>query len=47
MTLKCGIVDVGSNTMRLSIYQWEGEKFRLLIHKKEMAGLAGYIQDGP
>ena len=46
MTLKCGIVDVGSNTMRLSIYQWEGEKFRLLIHKKEMAGLAGYIQDG-
>lgn len=46
MTLKCGIVDVGSNTMRLSIYQWEGERFRLLIHKKEMAGLAGYIQDG-
>lgn len=44
--MKCGVVDVGSNTVRLSIYQWDGEKFRLLLNKKEMAGLAGYIKDG-
>ena len=45
--MKCGIVDVGSNTMRLSIYHWEDDRqFKLLMHKKEMAGLASYIQDG-
>ena len=44
--MKCGIVDVGSNTIRLSIYQWEGRTFKLLMNKKEMAGLAGYIKNG-
>ena len=44
--MKCGIVDVGSNTIRLSIYHWEGRTFKLLMNKKEMAGLAGYIKDG-
>lgn len=44
--MKCGIVDVGSNTMRLSIYHWEGQTFKLLMNKKEMAGLAGYIKNG-
>ena len=44
--MKCGIVDVGSNTIRLSIYHWEGQSFKLLMNKKEMAGLAGYIKNG-
>ncbi len=44
--MMCGIVDLGSNTIRLSIYQYEGERFRLLLNKKTMAGLAGYVQDG-
>lgn len=44
--MKCGIVDVGSNTIRLSIYHWEGRNFKLLMNKKEMAGLAGYIKNG-
>ena len=44
--MKCGIVDVGSNTIRLSIYHWEGETFKRLMNKKEMAGLAGYIKNG-
>ncbi|OUO13025.1 hypothetical protein [Flavonifractor sp. An4] len=44
--MKCGIVDVGSNTIRLSIYHWERQKFKLLMNKKEMAGLAGYIKNG-
>ena len=42
----CGIVDLGSNTIRLSIYHCEGKEYRLLMHKKTMAGLAGYVQDG-
>ena len=44
--MMCGIVDLGSNTIRLSIYQYEGEHFRLLLNKKTMAGRAGYVQDG-
>ena len=44
--MKCGIVDLGSNTIRLSIYHWEGETFKRLKNKKEMAGLAGYIKNG-
>lgn len=41
-----GIVDIGSNTMRLVIYKVENEKPRILLNKKEMAELASYIQDG-
>lgn len=42
----CGIVDVGSNTMRLSIYQYGDKDFQLLLSKKVTAGLAGYVRDG-
>ena len=42
----CGVVDVGSNTIRLSIYRCEETGIKLLLNKKEMAGLAGYVQDG-
>lgn len=45
--MKCGVVDVGSNTIRLSIYHWERDgSMKLLMNRKVMAGLAGYIQDG-
>lgn len=44
--MKCGVVDVGSNTIRLSIYHCEGGRMKLLLNKKEMAGLAGYVKDG-
>lgn len=41
-----GIVDIGSNTIRLSCYEIaEDNKFCCIIHKKEVAGLAGYIDD--
>lgn len=42
----CGIIDMGSNTIRLSIYQYDETGFKLLLNKKEMAGLAGYVWDG-
>lgn len=38
-----GIVDIGSNTIRLSCYETEGDTFRCVINKKESAGLAGYV----
>ena len=40
------VIDIGSNTMRLSIYHYEDGKFNIMIHKKEMAGLAGYVEHG-
>ena len=41
-----GIVDVGSNTIRLTIYQYENNQLTSLLHKKTMAGLAGYVEQG-
>lgn len=38
-----GIVDIGSNTIRLSCYEIQGSSFNCVMHKKEVAGLAGYI----
>lgn len=41
-----GIVDIGSNTMRLSCYEIQDHnKICCVIHKKEVAGLAGYIDE--
>lgn len=41
----CGNVDVGSNTIRLSVYEIQGNAIQLLFHKKVTAGLAGYIDN--
>ena len=38
--MKCAVVDVGSNTIRLSVYQTEGKNFRQLFTSKETTGLA-------
>lgn len=42
----CGIVDLGSNTIRLSIYKFDGGTTKLLLSKKSVAGLLGYVSDG-
>lgn len=41
----CGIIDIGANSIRLSIYRVEGKEARLLINKKETAGLASYVKN--
>ncbi len=38
-----GIIDIGSNTIRLSVYEKTNTSLRPLFHKKTMAGLAGYV----
>lgn len=43
---RCGIVDMGSNTVRLSIYRYDQRAGRRLMDRKEMVGLANYIKDG-
>ncbi|WP_443770328.1 Ppx/GppA phosphatase family protein [Anaerostipes sp.] len=41
-----GIVDIGSNTMRLVLYDIGKGRYKKLISKKKMTGLAGYVTDG-
>lgn len=40
-----GIIDIGSNTMRLSCYKIRDGKPEYVFHKKYMAGLASYINE--
>lgn len=41
-----GIIDIGSNTMRLSCYRIAGKEITNVFHKKAMVGLVSYIEDG-
>lgn len=38
-----GVIDIGSNTIRLSIYKETEAGLRLVLNKKHMTGLAGYV----
>lgn len=39
-----GIVDIGSNTVRLNVYKVEQDHFELLFSKKESIGLVSYVK---
>lgn len=41
-----GVIDLGSNTIRLSIFKYDGSKIKLLTNKKEIVGLATYTENG-
>ncbi|MDQ0508010.1 exopolyphosphatase/guanosine-5'-triphosphate,3'-diphosphate pyrophosphatase [Peptoniphilus ivorii] len=41
-----GIIDIGSNTIRLSVFRIEGKKVINLFNEKRTVGLAGYRKDG-
>ncbi len=41
-----GIIDLGSNTIRLCVYSCENGKFSLLLNEKSFAGLVGYVENG-
>lgn len=38
------IIDIGSNTIRMNVYQIEADSFSILFSSKEMAGLAASIE---
>ena len=40
------IIDIGSNTIRMAVYQIEGRTFDLLLKRKHTVGLAGYLDKG-
>ena len=44
--MKQAIIDIGSNSIRLTLYETEGQNFKILFREKIMAGLAGYVEDG-
>src|SRR5690554_7127706 len=37
------VIDIGSNTMRLNIYEYKNKELYLMLSKKITAGLAGYV----
>ena len=39
--MKQAIMDIGSNSMRVTVYEVDGTVFRILFKEKIMAGLAG------
>ena len=41
-----GIIDIGSNTIRMAIYLIEGSHIEMLMKKKHTVGLAAYLKDG-
>lgn len=41
-----GVIDLGSNTIRLSVFKYEEGRIKLLQNKKAIAGLASCIEDG-
>lgn len=44
--MKQAVIDIGSNSMRLTLYETDGQKFKVRFREKIMAGLAGYIKEG-
>ncbi len=41
-----GVIDIGSNTIRLTVYRIREDHFKPLFHNKVSAGLASYIVNG-
>lgn len=41
-----GIIDIGSNTIRMAVYQIRGDSLEMLMKKKHTVGLAAYVKDG-
>ncbi len=44
--MKQAVIDIGSNSMRLTVYHVKQENFQILFREKQMAGLAGYVEKG-
>ena len=39
------VIDIGSNTIRLTVYQVEEGQIQTVFHEKSTAGLAGYVTE--
>lgn len=43
---KQAVIDIGSNSIRLTLYHIKEQDFKILFREKIMAGLAGYVENG-
>ena len=39
--MKCAVIDIGSNSMRLTVYDAQKDSFKILFKDKIMTALAG------
>lgn len=44
--MKCAVIDIGSNSMRLTVYDAGKDRFTILFKERLMTGLAGYVKNG-
>lgn len=44
--MKCAVIDIGSNSMRLTVYDAQKDSFKILFKEKIMTALAGYVEKG-
>lgn len=44
--MKYALIDMGSNSIRLTVYDLDKTQFKILFRKKIMAELAGFVEDG-
>ncbi len=44
--MKQAVIDIGSNSVRLTLYRIDGQSFKIIFREKIMAGLAGYVENG-
>lgn len=44
--MKQAVIDIGSNSMRITLYNIENGEFQILFREKIMAGLASYVDKG-
>ena len=40
------MIDVGSNTIRMAIYEIDGDRVEMIMKRKNTVGLASYVKDG-
>ncbi len=44
--MQYALIDMGSNSIRLTVYDLDKTSFKILFKKKIMAGLAAFVKDG-
>ena len=44
--MRYGIIDVGSNTIRLIIFELKGTEIKIILKEKELSVILSFIQNG-